>query len=161
MLIWCNSNETAAGFGMTGEHELQSSATAKMKFPWKWHYFWKRLFWKCPRGERDFVSLRPVALGLGVERWAKCSLSKGSSIPVSFHKLLQRIWGHRRERMCHECRNTSTQRWVSGCLWLLWLSDTSVGTESRAALCSVVQAHPLLIIFFLLKFTVEKICKVF
>lgn len=128
----------------------------------KWNFLRSNIFserdyfWKCPRGERDFLSLQPVVLGLGVERWAKWSLPKGSSIPVSFHELLQRIWGHRREKMWHECRNTSTQRWVNECLWLLWLSDTSVDTESRAALCSVVQVHPLLIIFFLLKFTVEK-----
>lgn len=116
MLIWSNSNETAAGFGMTGEHKLQSSATAKMKFPWKWHFFWKRFFfWKCPRGERDFVSLQPVALGLGVERWAKWSLSKGSSIPVSFHKLLQRIWGAQERKdvpWVQEYKYTEMGQWM-------------------------------------------------
>lgn len=41
----------------------------------------------------------------------------------------------------------------------LGCSGISVGTESRAALCKAVQAHPPLIIFFLSKFTEEKICK--
>lgn len=48
---------------------------------------------------------------------------------------------------------------VNACATSLDCSYVSVGTESRAALCRVVQAHPALIIFFPLKFTVEKICK--
>lgn len=48
---------------------------------------------------------------------------------------------------------------MNACAKSLDCSDISVGTESRAALCRVVQAHPALIIFFPLKFTVEKICK--
>lgn len=108
--------------------------------------------------------MQPVALGLGIERWAKWSLSKGSSIPVSFHELLWRNWGHRREKMWHECRNTSTQRWVNECLCqvfrLLWLLYISGSTENTTTLCRVVQEHPPLIIFFLLKFAIERKMKI-